>query len=495
MRLPGPANSEDLLQISAVNADTMVLGWQTPRFWSFDGNAIQSAWNGSTGASVSTTNSLPLTLATRGSIPQPIRFYTGDSGSMMAMEISGYGDVTIGGRLGIGNGVAAGLNEVVRISSLLSSGGVGLCVDLTGTTTSNGIVVRSVGATGTTSAGIVVGSASAGSGTGIRLGHVEGSGLSSLSTAIDITGGTGIRYNAWTSGSGTALVVGKTAAPQRGVDVTASGSNHIGGIFRANMGGTGLIGISHSASFADPDAQSRLGVLGSAATASSATSDVITGVRGYALRGGTGGGQTTSVGVEGLAVGASTNHAGLVIGILGKVSTTAAGNHSAVAGLFHAADSGSTMALIARGDVYLGSTEQDRPPGMIRNYEATLRTSVQSTTWLFNSRISGQLLMRPRVVDWAALTNNAELGDATVFRVTAPVDCELTGLQGGEDGRVVILLVAAGELTLTSQDDRSEVGNRFITTNGNNLVIGENGSVTLIYDGVSNRWRIMCCEP
>jgi len=63
-------------------------------FWSLTGNSITSAWNGSSGNFLGTTNAQPLVIATTNTTtPQPIQFWTGNT---ERMRITATGNVGIG---------------------------------------------------------------------------------------------------------------------------------------------------------------------------------------------------------------------------------------------------------------------------------------------------------------------------------------------------------------------------------------------------------------
>lgn len=66
----------------------------TGNFWSLDGNAVPSAWDGTTGSFVGTTNTTPLILATTNTTtPQPIEFFTNNT---ERMHLAPTGELGIG---------------------------------------------------------------------------------------------------------------------------------------------------------------------------------------------------------------------------------------------------------------------------------------------------------------------------------------------------------------------------------------------------------------
>ncbi|MBL7973383.1 MAG: hypothetical protein JNJ85_00625, partial [Candidatus Kapabacteria bacterium] len=78
------------------------LSWVTPAglasstSWSLTGNTGTTAWNGTTGNFIGTTDTQPFVIATTNASAQDIRFYTGANGASEAMRITGEGNVAIG---------------------------------------------------------------------------------------------------------------------------------------------------------------------------------------------------------------------------------------------------------------------------------------------------------------------------------------------------------------------------------------------------------------
>ncbi|HLP27868.1 MAG TPA: hypothetical protein VK147_04445 [Candidatus Didemnitutus sp.] len=76
-------------------------------------------------------------------------------------------------------------NSRMLITNLPATSGRAIDIDMTATTTSSGLVVRNIGATGSNDAGVLIGTAAAGTGTGIRIGGVAT--FNPPSTGIDVT--------------------------------------------------------------------------------------------------------------------------------------------------------------------------------------------------------------------------------------------------------------------------------------------------------------------
>lgn len=80
------------------------------------------------------------------------------------------------------------------------------------------------------------------------------------------------------------------------------------------------------------------------------------------------------------------------------------------------------------------------------------------------------------------------MANASVIRMSADAARDLTGLAGGSDGRMAVLLnVGAFAITLKNESASSTAGNRFLF--GYDVVVAADESITLIYDSTSSRWR------
>ena len=83
--------------------------------WTLSGNAISSAWNGSSGNLIGTTNAQPLVMGTTNTAtPQPIEFYTNNAEKMR---------LSSAGNLGIGTNNPSQLLQVNNGNLLLSNSG------------------------------------------------------------------------------------------------------------------------------------------------------------------------------------------------------------------------------------------------------------------------------------------------------------------------------------------------------------------------------------
>ncbi|MBU3678334.1 MAG: hypothetical protein FGM32_01840 [Candidatus Kapabacteria bacterium] len=435
----------------------------------------------------------PMVISNRSSNALPLRITTGPS-MTRALEIGQSGNTWLLGPLGIGNGVGTAPFEAVRIGSLAASGGRGLTITLDATSTATGLLVRDVGNSGSNDAGIVISSQSNGMGTGLRIGGPTGTGRPTLGTGIDVTGGTGIRYNALTAGNGVAIDIGGSTPPRRGMEITASGSQHIGLVARANTTGMGIIGVSQSSSYETLPFSERTGVRGHAATNSGIGADTIIGVMGTTQRGGSGSTQIVSIGVVGNAETLASGNAGTTLGIYGTATSAAAGVAVAIGGGFRT-DTGQIALLTIGGDVILGGERPRLPPifqmSTFREMPTRNRTYVHHLLSSGMSRFSGVALTpTPNIILPAAIPALVTIGAGSVIRLQADVNGSVVGgIRTDAADRLLTLVVTQGNVTLVSENPNVEAADRLRLKNGVALQLGADDMIQLWYDQEIQRWR------
>lgn len=87
--------------------------------------------------------------------------------------------------------------------------------------------------------------------------------------------------------------------------------------------------------------------------------------------------------------------------------------------------------------------------------------------------------------------NPTGAADASAFRLDASADTNISGIQGGADGRHLSLYnISTSNITLL-HDVTSTSSNRFYCPGSVDLVMKPNTSVWLRYDATSSRWRVM----
>lgn len=93
----------------------------------------------------------------------------------------------------------------------------------------------------------------------------------------------------------------------------------------------------------------------------------------------------------------------------------------------------------------------------------------------------------------AGVTNNwapAGIGSAVLVEVTVDAGgSQLSGMTGGFPGHQVTLFVSGGQLDLNDEDAGSLAANRFHGVSGAGIIVADGQSVTLLYDGLIDRWR------
>ncbi len=451
-----------------------------------------SAQGLSTNRVESTTNA-PLVIAQRAPAGMPIRVLAGAGGSIRTLEIDGMGGTWMRGPLSIGHYTGAAPSELVRVASIPTTNGKGLVISLSGASTSSGLLISDIGLTGTENAGLVLSSVANGTGTGIRLGGGQGSMRPTLSTGIDITGGVGIRYNALISGSGTAIEIGGTQPPRRGMEIVAAGNEHVGIIAHANTEGTGIIGSSRSLAYPTVGPYLRVGVVGHSASNSTAATDTCTGLLGIGIRGGGAGSTTITMGVHGTADLRAGGSTGIGIGVLGRAIASEHSGTLTIGGLFRTTDRG--LAIVADGDVYLGSADDVRPPGLNRTALALLST--HTTTHTFDLNVSGELSHRTARLLPAPDEDVIEVAGTVVQcteyaarRIQGGLGARVTGLSPVNAGRIVLLCnVGQNEITLVHEELAVPNGQRLWLPDALNADIRPGACSWFWYDSSTQRWR------
>ena len=85
-----------------------------------------------------------------------------------------------------------------------------------------------------------------------------------------------------------------------------------------------------------------------------------------------------------------------------------------------------------------------------------------------------------------------------VYRLNVSLNTDLTGVDASSvsNGQEITLLnIGTATLTLKYEDTNSTAANRFILTNYADVSIRQGGSVTLMYDATSSRWRVYSLNP
>ncbi len=90
--------------------------------------------------------------------------------------------------------------------------------------------------------------------------------------------------------------------------------------------------------------------------------------------------------------------------------------------------------------------------------------------------------------------NPSSLSEASVLRLNSNASRNITGLQGGVDGRVLTVFnIGSNPIVLKNQSTSSVAGNRFAL--GTDVTLTTDQGISLIYDSTSQRWRSAASLP
>lgn len=88
--------------------------------------------------------------------------------------------------------------------------------------------------------------------------------------------------------------------------------------------------------------------------------------------------------------------------------------------------------------------------------------------------------------------NNYDRLDAGYLRLNPTSAANMTGMTSGYEGQMVYMQnVGSANLTIPNQDTNSSAANRFITPNGNPIVLAPQQTAIALYDCTQNRWIII----
>ena len=133
----------------------------------------------------------------------------------------------------------------------------------------------------------------------------------------------------------------------------------------------------------------------------------------------------------------------------------------------------------------------DLPAALAYENEANVFTSAQTVTALLDAQqdvqVSGDISPAQITGDQNNY-NPANLATSSVLRLSSDATRNITGLAGGADGRLLIILnIGSFAITLVTESASSTAGNRFAI--GANITVGAGEGIVLLYDSTSSRWR------
>jgi hypothetical protein len=127
----------------------------------------------------------------------------------------------------------------------------------------------------------------------------------------------------------------------------------------------------------------------------------------------------------------------------------------------------------------------------------TITASGQITATLAADLSAGQALFLTGVISPTTIAANTDdyaptgFASATVLRLTASGDYNITGLADGAAGRTIVVFNAgsSNNLILKNADSGSTASHRFLFRGAGDITLTPGKGVLLQYDGVSSRWR------
>jgi hypothetical protein len=144
--------------------------------------------------------------------------------------------------------------------------------------------------------------------------------------------------------------------------------------------------------------------------------------------------------------------------------------------------------------------------GLVGSDAFRLKVSADGSTWtdaLIIDQTTGNLALPRGLALTGALApaqitsnqndyNPAGLATASLVRLNSDASRDVTGLQGGVDGRLVAVFnIGSNNIVLKDENASSSAANRFAF--GADITLGAKQSIVLLYDSTSSRWRP--CQP
>ena len=126
------------------------------------------------------------------------------------------------------------------------------------------------------------------------------------------------------------------------------------------------------------------------------------------------------------------------------------------------------------------------------NTNARLGTNTSSPNTTVD--VNGDIAMREHGYTAANGNNNdANIGNYSFVRISGPgAAFTITGIAGGQNGKMVILYNSTAQnMTISHNDANSNASNRIYCKGSGNLTVGQYGVATLIYNSTDSRWIVV----
>jgi hypothetical protein len=121
-----------------------------------------------------------------------------------------------------------------------------------------------------------------------------------------------------------------------------------------------------------------------------------------------------------------------------------------------------------------------------------------ANTWTGTQTLGGVALTAASPSAYGANQNDLNLSASnSYFRLQASTNINITGIQNGVDGRVIVLtnVGSSNNITLTNEDAGSTTaGDRFHLAGSEDVILAPDGVATMVYDGSVNRWRLVSAQ-
>ena len=139
-------------------------------------------------------------------------------------------------------------------------------------------------------------------------------------------------------------------------------------------------------------------------------------------------------------------------------------------------------------DMYFNTNSNNRRMTILANGNVGINT----TTPTAKLDIDGDIVVRKTTISTTGGFNALNRNGASSLYFTGIGSITLGGITGGQDGMLLYIFTSINA-TLNFIDDSSSAasGDRILTNTGATVTISGRGGATLIYDGTTNRWRMI----